>query len=299
MKSFREINREALSLLTALVLMVTPVLAHAENGLQGDINETKISTALPNEEETVEENRQITYDEFMNRCDEIKNLVKKQSKLKIFFDSVEEMYYCSNYMLCKDIRQALIDEGLVYENDEFESSIKLDNFCFNMVSEVCKAIEKNKNITIDKLFHISVFYEEGETKDLAHEAFVKFFELYKNATIDSDSYNECLEILDKLKEKNAAIAVYYYGLLESRLYARCIFKNFKKNELKKYFNNTNSFETMEINDSTWEWYYGYPEPENELEKLIVLLIEAFDTSRYYESFYYNMQQEISRYSKGI
>ena len=294
--------KKLLAVLSAGVMFVSGLPAFAEENVDENLNTNETSiTMISDVEETVEpeieeEPVQLTYDEFVSGLDYLKDLYKVQLKnKKEVIEEFSEVYYCGNYQNFNDIRDELVKSGLIVNGNAQSSVTKIKGFLQEMIALNDKIMSSQKKITNTKnLFDVSTVIIDEKTKELAHQAFEKYIEVYNLGTMYCDEFKEFISILEELKERNYLVSYYYYYLSMGSLLGHCVIKSFPKSQIKKEFNLVGSNQ-LQFNMSyeTYVKLYLDKGPENEFEEYLFLISEHdfYDTSGVEEA-YNNMMAEI-------
>ncbi len=198
--------KKLLAVLSAGVMFVSGLPAFAEENVDENVNTNETSITMMSDVEEVkedieEEPVQLSYDEYVNGLDYLRNLYKAQlNKKKEISALFSEVYYCGNYKNFSDIRDNLIKDGYIVNGSTTKAVQNINVFLYDMVLENDKIMSKQKKITnTDNLFDVSTIIIDEKTKELAHQAFEKFVEVYNLATMYCDEFKEFVSILDELK----------------------------------------------------------------------------------------------------
>jgi hypothetical protein len=223
-----KIYKRFLSLVSAIIMMATPVSVLAE-GNKDDNNNVLPIEDIYDEEKPI----QLTYDEYLDEVEEIIKLMEPFAKNRYELqDDVYRVYYYPNHKNCVEIRQQLIDQGEIHENledGEMEIMELVPEFAY-INSNILK-----KSTDINKMFDISVFIKDSKIRNLSHDAFVNLIKTYEKGTIDCEEYGTFIKQLEELKEKDYFISyTFLYNMLFT-LYEHCVFVNYPQKEIKEYF----------------------------------------------------------------
>lgn len=260
--------KRLLALLSVGVMALSSLPAFAE----GEVEETTNETAITMVEE---EPQQLTYDEYINnvKVDFIEKIeplvVPHHEVLGLIYVS----YYYYNYMYCRDIRQDLIDNYIIYEDLDMGGDAA--NFVAVYLADINSGILK-KNINFDELYDISILIKNPEIKELTHNAFVNYYKVYEKGTVDCDEYKELKEQLKELKKKSYFLGYLSIEWMLEELYKHCIVASCDEQEIKEYFvlkdneiTNINSKKYKDLDDMCKN--IKAKEEKSQLEQYILLI----------------------------
>lgn len=294
--------KKLLAVLSAGVMFVSGLPAFAEENVDENVNTNETSITMMSDVEEVkedieEEPVQLSYDEYVNGLDYLRNLYKAQlNKKKEISALFSEVYYCGNYKYFSDIRDNLIKDGYIVNGSATKAVQNINVFLYDMVLENDKIMSKQKKTTnTDNLFDVSTIIIDEKTKELAHQAFEKFVEVYNLATMYCDEFKEFVSILDELKERDYIVSYYFYYLSMGQLLKHCVLKSFPKSQVSKEFKYVGSNQlSFNISFDTYVKLYYEGGPENEFEEYVFLLsqYDSYDTSGV-EEHYNKMMDEIN------
>ena len=158
-----KIYKKLLALLSAGVMMVTSLPALAEGETNNNTNDTSITMID-------EEPEQLTFNKYLYYCENV-----FQPKIRPFlkfphivYTQIYPIFYYSNYMNCRDIKDEIEDYGLIFFWDLTEAKHFMDQFILSIADVNIKAIKKKADI--NKLFDYSFILLNLETQDLIHNS---------------------------------------------------------------------------------------------------------------------------------
>ena len=219
---------------------------------------------------------QLTLDEYSNNIHEIievwKNTAAAKNEYIDMSHYIYSVYYYMNYKYCRDIRQELVNYGIIPEG--------YDNWHYDDINYDLRSINSTllKNKKTDQLMDISICIVDPETKELAHNALANYISAYEKATIHCDEYREYMEELAALKTRDYVTWLYFRNMLYD-LYEHCILQNFKPKEIKEYFaTNGKKLEPDKVNSKKYKNVFALSDEleskqdKTELEQYIELFL---------------------------
>ena len=283
-----KIYKRFLALLSAGIMFISGLPAFAEENAEETTKTNLIATTQEDPQEIIP----MEYDEFIDDSYELMDYIEPFSNKHFeIMDCVYEVYCLANYLDCKDIRNQLIEEGLISDNDYLDSIIRISQLYSVLMSTNFKKMEKSDDV--EKMFDIGRFSRNEKTRELSRRALECFTKVYREGNIKSDSYKELLEILEELKERDYLITYFYYYSSMPYLYTECLLKGFTQKELKQYYSSAkkdnmdlkNMYELMERLEVEG--------PQNELEECIKLSLDnPYGSFGEFEEHYDEMLKEI-------
>ena len=195
MKNIR-ISKKLLSMLTAGVLMATPVMAHTEEVNEESTNETEFTLVIQEKDFTP-----LTIDEFYLG---VKNAFEYLKEF-IEYDSLQQDLQCLYYLTNRDYitgddERELIANGFVFETDFSEQ--KYENFMhaynlINVIADYNQSVIRDTD-DINKMIDVSKLCYGDADKDLVHNMHENYFNAYKNGRYDNEYYQMIFKELTTL-----------------------------------------------------------------------------------------------------
>lgn len=265
-----KIYKKFLSLISAIIMMATPISALAEG------NKDDGTSTIPASDEYDDKNVvQLTFEEY---TDYLRNEVVPV--MEPFIGENRELlnylitaYYFPNYKNCRKVRQQLNDMGFLSDNLE-DVDLNAREVSRTLAMKNVEILKEN--IDIDKLFDISLLIIDDKTRELAHSALVNYVAVYEKATINCDEYKTYMEQIEELKQIDYVVVYnFFYNLMEG-LYERCIVYNFDPKEIKEYVVLKGNSIT-DINTKKYKYYINLldeldkKEEKSELEEYLYLM----------------------------
>ena len=190
------LRKKLLSMLTAGVLMATPVMANADGNESENTDETTFTLVVQEKEFTP-----LNFDEYYlgvkNAYDYLSQFIKYDNLQK----DVQCLYYLTNrsYMP-SDVEENLISEGIVFStnlnNGEYENFMRAYNL-INVIADYNQSVIRETN-DINKLIDVSkLCYGDADIK-LVHDMHENYFKAYKNGRFDNEYYQMVFKQLTTL-----------------------------------------------------------------------------------------------------
>lgn len=254
MKNIR-ISKKLLSMLTAGVLMATPVMAHANSNKTEDTNETEFTLVVQEKEFTP-----LTMDEYYIGISNSYSYLSKFIQYNGMQEDLQCLYYLTNreYMPLED-EQELIDGGIVYktsvEEQKFENFMRAYNL-INVIADYNQSVIRETNDS-NMLIDVSYLCYGDNDKTLVHDMHMNYFNAYKNGRFDNEYYQKVFKQLTTLnayeKAGNASelsvgarwLAQNSIGGGVMQLLRDDMQEDFPRSELDKYFVKS------ELNQGQW------------------------------------------------
>ena len=254
MKNIR-ISKKLLSMLTAGVLMATPVMAHANSNKTEDTNETEFTLVVQEKEFTP-----LTMDEYYIGISNSYSYLSKFIQYNGMQEDLQCLYYLTNreYMPLED-EQELIDSGIVYktsvEEQKFENFMRAYNL-INVIADYNQSVIRETNDS-NMLIDVSYLCYGDNDKILVHDMHMNYFNAYKNGRFDNEYYQKVFKQLTTLnayeKAGNASelsvgarwLAQNSIGGGVMQLLRDDMQEDFPRSELDKYFVKS------ELNQGQW------------------------------------------------
>ena len=194
-------SKKLLSMLTAGVLMATPVMANADSN--EDTNTNNGFELIKQDKEF----RPLNMNEFF---DGVKSSYDYLSQF-ISYDNMQEDLQCLYYLvnreyIQKEDEEELINSGYVYETNFDEQ--KYENFmrAYNLINVIAdynqSTIRETEDVT--KLIDVSnLCYSEDDIK-LVHDMHMNYFNAYQNGRFDNEYYQMVFKQLTTLNAAEQA-----------------------------------------------------------------------------------------------
>lgn len=239
-----KISKKLLSMLTAGVLMTTPVMAHTESNDETSCD-SEFSLMMQEKDFTP-----ITIDEYYLGVKEAYEYLKKY----IDYDYLQQDLQCLYYLVNRDYitgsdEKELINDGFVFETNIEEQ--KFENFMhaynlLNVIADYNQSVIR-KTDTISELIDVSMICYGEYDKKLVHNMHENYFKAYKNGRFDNEYYQMVFKQLTTLnsfeKDGNAdELSVGARWLAQNsigggvmQLLRDDMQEDFSRSELDKYF----------------------------------------------------------------
>ena len=200
MKNVR-ISKKLLSMLTAGVLMATPVMAHNEEYREESTNDNEFTLIMQEKDFTP-----LTIEDVCLGVEYAYNYLKEFISYDTLQQDLQCLYYLTNreYM-DSETEEELITSGIVYETDFNEQ--KYENFmrAYNLINVIAdynqSVIHKdydNKCMNIEHLIDVSnICYGEADKK-LVHNMHENYFKAYEAGRFDNEYYQMVFKQLTTL-----------------------------------------------------------------------------------------------------
>lgn len=191
-----KVRNRLLSLLTAGMLLVTPVAAHSENTETERTNDVEFTLVMQEKEYTP-----LGLNEYIAGVEQSYNYLKNFISYDTLQEDLQCLYYLTNreYMP-KEEEEYLIKSGIVYETSFDEQ--KFDNFfrAYNLLNIIAdynqSVIRKTDNI--DDLIDVSMICYSDADKALVHKMHENYFYAYQNGRFDNEYYQMVFKQLTTL-----------------------------------------------------------------------------------------------------
>lgn len=181
-----KINKRLLSMLTAGVLMATPVMANAENEKSENTSDTEFTLVMQEKDYaplTIEEYR-LGVKEAYNYLVQFINYDNMQADLQCLYYLVNREY------IPADVERDLISDGIVYETDFNEQ--KYENFmrAYNLINVIADYNQSTirKTDTVGEMIDVSMLCYGNADRTLVHKMHDNYFNAYKNGRFDNEYY---------------------------------------------------------------------------------------------------------------
>ena len=239
-----KISKKLLSMLTAGVLMATPVMAHTESNDETSYD-SEFTLIMQEKDFTP-----ITIDEYYLGVKEAYEYLKKF----IDYDYLQQDLQCLYYLVNRDYitgsdEEELINNGFVFETNIEEQ--KFENFMhaynlLNVIADYNQSVIR-KTDTISELIDVSMLCFGEYDKKLVHNMHENYFKAYKNGRFDNEYYQMIFKQLTTLnafeKDGNAdELSVGARWLAQNsigggvmQLLRDDMQEDFSRSELDKYF----------------------------------------------------------------
>ena len=197
-----KISKKLLSMLTAGVLMATPVMANAESNESENTNESEFTLVVQEKEI-----KPLTYEEYYLG-------VKKAYEYLVQFINYDGMqgdlqclYYLTNRAyIPSDVEERLISEGIVFRTNmdegEFESFMRAYNL-INVIADYNQSAIRD-NDDIDMMIDVSMLCYGAADSKLVHNMHENYFKAYKNGRFDNEYYQMVFKQLTTLNAAEKA-----------------------------------------------------------------------------------------------
>lgn len=250
MKNLKVMWNKLLSLVTAGMILVTPVMAKSDSNENENTNETKFELVQQTKEKTP-----MTLVEYTLGIQDICAKLSPKIDYPNLQKDVQCLYYLTNRAYCdEDLEKYLIDNGIVFEThlydemENFNRAINLINIIndFNQ-SNVSKVDNK------DELINMSMFCYDENDRNLVDDIHTNYFNAYKNGRYynesfeDNEAYTKLFKQLTTLnaEEKDGNVdelsvgagwtVINTYGVSTMEMLAMDMHEEHKTTELAKYF----------------------------------------------------------------
>ena len=194
MKNLR-VSKKLLSMLTAGVLMTTPVIANSDKE-NDNANESNFELV-----QQVKYNTPLTMEEYVLG---VKNAYAALVS-KINYDNIQADLQCLYYLtnrayISSDLENKLINDGIVYEThlyDEMENFMRSINL-INVINDYNQSVIAHTN-NIDDLIDLSVLCYAEADRNLVHDIHMNYFNAYKSGRYYKETFedNEAYRMLFK------------------------------------------------------------------------------------------------------
>ena len=196
-----KISRKLLSMLTAGVLMATPVMANADNENENtNTNEFKL----------VQQTREITP---MTTVEYTLGIQSSYGYLTQFinYDNMQGDLQCLYFLtnrayMPKEVEEELINNGFIFETNFNEQKYETFMRAYNLINVIADYNQSTIRETNDssKLIDVSVLcYDEKDAK-LVHDMHMNYFNAYQNGRFDNEYYQMVFKQLTTLNAAEQA-----------------------------------------------------------------------------------------------
>ena len=196
------LNKKLLSMLTAVTLMTTPVVAGANNSEEENTNENGF--------ELVQQTKDIIPLTMVDYTLGIQNAYAYLTQF-INYDNMQGDLQCLYYLvnreyMPKEDEADLINKGIVFETNFDEQ--KYENFvrAYNLINVIADYNQSTIRCTedINKMIDVSkLCYDEADAK-LVHDMHVNYFNAYQNGRFDNEYYRMVFKQLTTLNAQEHA-----------------------------------------------------------------------------------------------
>ena len=193
-----KINKKALSLLTAGVLMSTPVIANADGN-----NEEKSFTLVKQEMKV--EGLDLNIDNYLEKLEKSYNYLKQYINYDYLQADLQILYYMANrtYM-STSTNDELIANYVVYSEDYIKENFHRAFGLINLINEYNENTIRNDYLNgtmdINHLIDTSVLCFDNHDQKIVRSMFEHYFNAYKNNLYENDEY---ISVFKELTTLNA------------------------------------------------------------------------------------------------
>lgn len=239
-----KLSKKLLSMLTAGVLMVTPVMANADSEVENTNDEGFKLIKQDKEFKPLDMNEY--FEGVKNSYNYLVNYIN--------YDNMQEDLQCLYYLvnreyIMKEDEESLISSGIVYETNFDEQ--KYENFmrAYNLINVIADYNQSTIRETedVEKLIDVSkLCYSEDDIK-LVHDMHMNYFKAYKEGRFDNEYYQMVFKQLTTLNAAEQAgnaselsvgarwLALNSIGGGVMQLLRDDMQEDFPRKELDKYF----------------------------------------------------------------
>ena len=243
--NLRKLFTKLLSLGTAVVLMHTPVMGHAEEVNEESTNDSEFTLVMQEKEFTP-----LAFDEYYAGVSASYEYLSKFIEYDTLQQDLQCLYYLTNreYMP-KETEEDLINNGIVYktsiDEQKYENFMRAYNL-INVISDYNQSVIRNTD-NIDDMIDVSNICYGDYDKKLVHNMHENYFNAYKAGRFDNEHYQMVFKQLTTLnayeKAGNAAelsvgarwLAQNSIGGGVMQLLRDDMEEDFPRSELDKYF----------------------------------------------------------------
>ena len=195
MKNIR-LSKKLLSMLTAGVLMATPVMANADCNENENTNENEFTLVMQEKDFTP-----LYMEEFYEGVKNAYGYLKQFIDYGTLQQDLQCLYYLVNReYIDADTEEELIRSGIVYETDvneqKFENFMRAYNL-INVIADYNQSVIRETNNINDMIDVSNICYGEYDKK-LVHNMHENYFNAYKNGRFVNDYYVEVFKQLTTL-----------------------------------------------------------------------------------------------------
>ena len=190
-----KITKKLLSMLTAGVLMVTPVMANADSEVENTNN---------NEFKLIKQDKEFKPLNMNEYFEGVKNSYNYLVQF-INYDNMQEDLQCLYYLvnreyIQKEDEEELISTGIVYETNFDEQ--KYENFmrAYNLINVIADYNQSTIRETddVEKIIDVSKLCYSADDVKLVHDMHMNYFKAYKTGRFDNEFYQEVFKQLTTL-----------------------------------------------------------------------------------------------------
>ncbi len=195
MKNIR-ISKKLISMLTAGVIMATPIASNTESVESSNNNDTNFTLVMQEKEFTP-----LSIEEYRLGVEYAYNYLSNFIK----YDNLQEDLQCLYYLVNREYmpseyEEELIERGIVYktsiDEQKFENFMRAYNL-INVIADYNQSVIRKTN-DIDNLIDVSnICYGVNDSK-LVHDMHENYFNAYQNGRFDNEYYREVFKQLTTL-----------------------------------------------------------------------------------------------------
>ena len=190
-----KVSKRLLSMISAGMLMATPVMANSESVNEDNYNDD-FSLVMQ-----VKESNPMTEEEFSFGCKFAYNYLKQY----INYDGMQQDLQCLYYLVNRefipaDVEEYLINEGFVFETDIAKGDYRTFTNAYNLINVVADYNQSTIRYvdTADKIIDVSNLCYSEDDRNLVHDMHMNYFNAYKAGRFDNEYYQMVFKQLTTL-----------------------------------------------------------------------------------------------------
>jgi len=204
-----KISKKLLSMITAGILMVSPILSSAEE----IVSENNNGFTLVKQEMKVEGN-DLDIDRYANELEGLYKYVSQKMNYDELKAQLQTFYTIVNrpYMSSKSYDE-LIENGAIFSDEYIRENF---NNAFDFIysvnkynSEKIREDYQNGTMDINHLIDPSLFCYDSHDRKIVRSVFENYFNAYKNGLFENDSFIEAFKQITTLNSKEQGINAFH------------------------------------------------------------------------------------------
>lgn len=190
-----KVSKRLLSMISAGMLMATPVMANSESVSDDEFNEDFTLVMQ------VRESNPMTEEEFRFGCGYAYTYLKQF----IDYDGMQQDLQCLYYLVNRefipeDVEESLISQGFVFETNVNEGEYRTFTNAYNLINVVADYNQSTiRNVdTADQIIDVSNLCYSESDHNLVHDMHMNYFHAYKAGRYDNEYYQMVFKQLTTL-----------------------------------------------------------------------------------------------------
>lgn len=260
-----DIRNKFLSLLTAGMIMATPVAANAENAKSESTSNSSTEFTLVQQEV---QKTPLNMNEYINGIAEGMNYLNKFSMAKKYAhmqQDFQDFYYLVNRTYMDEAtEEKLINQGVIHltdpNNGKYDGFIAAINFIANINDynqSTIRDMYRNNKIDTENLIDISKLCYDAHDAEILHSIFIHWANAYRDGRFPNENFIEAFKELTTLNSAEGEYNI-HSASVGARWAAQVLIggdvkqmlrddmtEDFKRQELDKYF------DKAKLNQAQW------------------------------------------------